>query len=381
MNELYTRCEAQLPEFMKLWEQLVNIDSGTGTVPGLVKVAEILEARLKNSGFSVTRHPAPGGDHSLVATRRGKGGKSILFMAHMDTVFGPGTAAERPFTVNGDWAHGPGVSDCKAGVTTIIFGLDLLKDFDRFGTISVLFNCDEEIGSPYSGELVKELAKSHDFVLSYEPGGVNDKVTVARKGSGNIHVTVRGKASHAGSAPEEGCNAYMELVWQVSRMAKLADPAKKTTVNFTKCVCGDRINVIPDKAEAWADVRVTQAEEVDRLEKELKRLSAECSIEGTTTEAVLAMSQPPFPRNAATDELAAFAASVYGEIGRELPAIEVGGAGDANTVASVGGKVLDSLGPAKGGPNHCPEEKAHIPTVVPRMYLLVRMVQELGGKA
>lgn len=378
MNELYARCEAQLPEFMKLWERLVNIDCGTGTVPGLIEVAGILEDRLKRSGFTVTRHPAPGGDHSLVGTRGGKGGKSILFMAHMDTVFPPGTAAERPFTVNGDWAHGPGVSDCKAGVATIISGLDLLKDFDGFGTISVLFNCDEEIGSPHSGELVKELARTHDYVLSYEPGGVNDKVTVARKGSGKIHVTVRGKQSHAGSAPEEGRNAFMELVWQVGRMAELADPARKTSVNFTKCLCGDRLNVIPDKAEAWADVRVTMPGEVDRLKAELTRLASEPGIEGTSTVAELTMSQPPFPRNAATDDLAALAASVYGEIGRDLPGIEVGGAGDANTVASVGGKVLDSMGPAKGGPNHCPEEKAHIPTVVPRIYLLARMVQELG---
>lgn len=378
MNELYSRCEKQLPEFMKLWERLVNIDCGTGTTPGLIEVAAILEERLKRSGFAVTRHPAPGGEHSLVGARKGKGGKSILFMAHMDTVFPSGTAAERPFTVNGDWAHGPGVSDCKAGVATIIFGLDLLKDFDQFGAISVLFNCDEEIGSPHSKELVKELARTHDYVLSYEPGGVNDKLTVARKGSGKIHVTVHGKQSHAGSAPEEGRNAFMELLGQVDRMAKLADPARKTSVNFTKCVCGDRVNVIPDKAEAWADVRVTMPEEVDRLKTELARIASEAGIEGTSTEVELTMSQPPFPRNAATDHLAALAASMYREIGRDLPGIEVGGAGDANTAASVGGKVLDSMGPAKGGPNHCPEEKAHIPTVVPRIYLLVRMVQELG---
>lgn len=188
MNALYARCEAELPGLMKLWEQLVNIDCGTGTVPGLIKVAEILEARLKASGFAVTRHPSPAGDHSLVGVRQGKGGKSILLMAHMDTVFAEGTVAERPFRADGEWAYGPGVSDCKAGVVTIIHGLDVLKNYDAFGRISVLFNCDEETGSPSSKELVKELAKSHDYVLSYEPGGLNDKVTIARKGSGTIHV-------------------------------------------------------------------------------------------------------------------------------------------------------------------------------------------------
>ncbi len=380
MNELYSRCEKELPGLMRLWEQLVNIDCGTGTVPGLIKVAEILEERLKASGFSVTRHPSPAGDYSILGERQGKGGKSILFLAHMDTVFPEGTAARRPFTVNGEWAHGPGASDCKAGVVTIIHGLDLLKDYDKFGRISVLFNCDEETGSPSSKELVKKLAKSHDYVLSYEPGGLNDKVTIARKGSGQIHVRTFGKASHAGSAPEEGRNAFMELLRQVERMAALENPALKTSVNFTKCLCGDRVNVIPDKAEAWADVRVTRSEEVERLQKALAAYCAQPFIEGTRTEAELTMAHLPFPRNAATDELAAIAAGIYKEIGRNLPGIEVGGAGDANTVVAVGGKALDSMGPAKGGPNHCPEEKAHIPTVVPRIYLLVRMVMELGAK-
>lgn len=172
----------------------------------------------------------------------------------------------------------------------------------------------------------------------------------------------------------------MELIWQAGRMAKLESPALKTTVNFTKALCGDRINVVPDHAEAWADVRVTQAEEVERLHKELAALAAEHQIPDTRTEAELVMAHLPFPRNAATDELAAMAAGIYKEIGRDLPGAEVGGAGDANTVVAVGGKALDSMGPAKGDPNHCPEEKAHIPTVAPRMYLLARMVMELGRR-
>lgn len=379
VNDLLQRCEAELPELMKLWEQVVNVDSGSGHVPGLRKVAEILEQKLMESSFAVTRRPVngPDGEFNLVGQRQGKGKASILFMAHMDTVFGPGTAAERPFTVDGEWAHGPGVSDCKAGIVTVVHGLKLLKDFDGFKTITVLFNCDEEIGSPDSKDLIVELAKQHDYVLSFEPGSEADGVTTARKGNAKLHLQTFGKNSHAGSDPDKGRNALMELVWQIDQLADLGDPDKKTTVTFTKASCGDRINVVPDKAEAWADVRVFYPEELDRLDKDIAAASATRRINDCRVDAKLVRSRPPFPPSPGTDKLAALAAKIYGEIGRPLKSGPAGGASDVNYAVLGGAIALDSMGPAKGGPNHCPEEKAHIPTVAPRMYLLVRMVKEL----
>ena len=368
---------------MKLWEQLVNVDSGSGHSPGLRRVAEILEQKLTENAFAVTRHPVngPDGEFHLVAERRGKGRASILFMAHMDTVFAPGTAAERPFTVNGEWAHGPGVSDCKAGIVTVVHGLKLLKNFDDFKTITVLFNCDEEIGSPSSQQLIIDLAAQHEYVLSYEPGGTGDGVTTARKGNGILHLQTFGKNAHAGSDPDKGRNALMELVWQLDRMADLGDASKKTTVTFTRSSCGDRINVVPDKAEAWADVRVFYPEELDRLDTAIAAVSQTRRISDCRVEASLERSRPPFPPNPGTDKLAALAKTIYTEIGRQLTSGPAGGASDVNYAVLGGGIALDSLGPAKGGSNHCPEEKAHIPTVAPRMYLLVRLVEELCAAA
>ncbi len=379
MNDLLQRCEAELPELMKLWEKLVNVDSGSGHAPGLRKIAGILEQKLSESGFAVSRRPVAGPDseYHVLAERQGTGSVSILLMAHMDTVFAPGTAAERPFTVSGEWAHGPGVSDCKAGIVTLVHGLKLLKNYSAFKKLTVLFNCDEEIGSPASKDLIVELGKQHDYALSYEPGGVTDGVTTARKGNARLHLQTFGKNSHAGSDPDKGRNALMELVYQLDRMAELGNPDKKTTVTFTKASCGDRINVVPDKAEAWADVRVFYPEELDRLDSEIAKLSATRRIEDCRVEAKLIRSRPPFPPSAATDKLAALAADIYKELGRPLKSGPAGGASDANYAVLGGAVALDSLGPAKGGPNHCPEEKAHIPTVAPRMYLFVRLVEKL----
>ena len=53
---------------------------------------------------------------SAGCTLTGKGKGRILLIGHLDTVFGPGTAAKRPFHTDATKAYGPGVSDEKGGV-------------------------------------------------------------------------------------------------------------------------------------------------------------------------------------------------------------------------------------------------------------------------
>ena len=45
-----------------------------------------------------------------------------MFLAHLDTVFAPGVAAEWPLTVDEDGiGHGPGCVDCKGGCLSIYY--------------------------------------------------------------------------------------------------------------------------------------------------------------------------------------------------------------------------------------------------------------------
>lgn len=378
MSDLFTRCQEEIPDALQFWEQIVNIDTGSGDTEGLRALAGILEAKLKALGFSVATHSAKGPDseYNIVGTITGTGTKSALLMAHMDTVFPRGTVAERPFAIKGDWATGPGVSDCKAGIVTILHALKLLDPAD-YGRITVLFNCDEEIGSPSSKDIVIAESKKHDFVLSYEPGGPGDTVCTGRKGNAKIKVSTTGKNSHAGTHPEAGVNALAELVWQVGRMLDLGDKSKKTSVVFTRITCGDRLNVVPDKGEAWADVRVAQPEELERLERDLARITAERLLPDSGVVAELVRGRPPFPENEVTNKLAALAAGIYKEIGLPLKGEVVGGVGDINFAYGSGAACLCRLAPPSGGPNHSPDESSHIPALAPRLYLSVRLIREL----
>src|SRR5437879_11654182 len=78
--KVWAAAEAARPDQLKLLEQVVNVDSGTGDVEGGRKVAGILAARLKALGFSVesVKAEADGLPENTVATLRGAGKGRIL---------------------------------------------------------------------------------------------------------------------------------------------------------------------------------------------------------------------------------------------------------------------------------------------------------------
>ena len=370
------------PGAIKLWERLVNIDSGTGDAEGMKAVGAIAIEELKKLGAAVeTVSSAPAAGDNIVATFNGTGKGKVLLMAHMDTVFAKGAAAARPFRIERGRAYGPGVSDDKAGIVVAIAVLNILQDmkFKDYARITVFLNTNEETGSRGSRALIEKLAKEHDVTLNLEAGRTGDGITIWRKGSGTIKVEVRGRASHAGASPELGRNAVMELAHQMLQLTKLADARKGTTVNFTVIKGGDRKNIIPDFAEADADVRAVVTDEFDRVERELAAAIRNKLVADTEVKATLIRTFPPMPQNAQIDALAAMAQRIYGEIGRRLNLEGSGGAADSSLAAGVFRPTLDGLS-LVGGNAHTDREYAEVDSMVPRFYLLTRMVMELSRK-
>jgi len=103
------------PRFLAELEALVNIDCGSYTPAGVNRVADAVIGSLEELGARVERiHPADRQDlGDLVIGRIAGDGPRLLLIGHMDTVFEPGTVAQRPFQVDGGLARGPGTSDMK----------------------------------------------------------------------------------------------------------------------------------------------------------------------------------------------------------------------------------------------------------------------------
>lgn len=377
---LLQKAEARKAPALALLEKLVNIDSGTFNGKGLDDVGAIAAAELKGLGFAVETFPAtPALSRNVVATLDGKGKGRILLVAHMDTVFGDGTAKAHPFRSDGKRAYGPGIMDDKGGIVIGIEALRVLRDggFKDFGRITVLLNTNEETGSHGSRALIERLSKAHDIVFNLEPGRPADGLVVSRKGSGDIELTVKGKASHAGVAPKQGINAALEASHQLVQLSQLGDDAKGTTVNWTVIKGGERSNVIPDQATAQADVRVVQPEEFDRVEKDMRRIAAKQLVPDAKVEIALKRSFPPMPPSPVTDAVARAASDIYAELGRKLTLESSGGAADSSIVFAAGVPTIDGLGIVGGG-IHTADEYAEVDSIAPRIYLLARLIQQFG---
>jgi glutamate carboxypeptidase len=366
---------------LKLLEQIVNIDSGTGDAEGAAKVMAVLRPRLAALGARIETVPAekPGLGDNLVATLDGTGKGRILIIAHVDTVFPAGTAATRPFRIVGDRATGPGVSDEKGGAVEALTALELLHRLHETGyaRITLLVETSEETGSPGTRALIDRLVRQADVELNVEPGDAPDVITVWRKGSATIHLTVHGKAAHAGVAPQDGRNAAVELVHQLATVDRFPHSGDGLTVNLTTLKAGDRVNVIPDKAEADINYRVRTADQFAPVRAAFDASAREVAVAGTTVEVTTAPAFPPLPVNPATDALAARAKTIYAEIGRPLGTGGNGGASESALAHGAGTPALDGLGPVGGG-FHSTAEFLDLTTVTPRLYLLTRLLIDLG---
>lgn len=383
---LYQKCEEHKALLLTDLEKYVNIDSGSGYEPGLKEFQGLLIERLQEMGAEVTYTEVnkPQAGYNITAVFRGTGKGTALILAHTDTVYAAGTAEKRPFSTDGVKAYGPGVSDEKGGLTLALHALEILKEtgFQDYERITLLINPDEEKSSLESRDLIMQTAKEHKYALCVEPGIPGDYVMNWRKGIGRLTMTVTGRNAHAGIEPEKGRNATVELAHQIIQLSKLGDPAKMTTVNWTLLdKTKTPVNVIPDTAWAQADVRVLYPEEYDRILKDAARIVQRQLVPDTKVEFDLFRGRPPFAKNDKTDKLVAHLQDIYSkELGLTLGVQGSGGGSDANYAAIVGAIAVDGLG-IVGGNDHTPEEFIELDSITPRLYLLTRILMDIGSAA
>jgi glutamate carboxypeptidase len=368
---------------LDLLREIVDIDSGTGDVDGGTKVEAVLAPRLLALGAAVHTEPAeaPGLPGNLVAVFHGTGKGKILIVAHIDTVFGPGTVAGRPFSVDADRAHGPGVGDEKAGVVAAITALKVLHDlgFKNYASITLLLDDSEERGSPGSTKLIKMLARQSDVEFNMEPGDPPDALTVWRKGSASIHIQVNGRAAHAGMAPQNGRNAAVELVHQLSSLeGAFPHSGDGITVNLTILKSGERNNIIPELAEATLNVRFRAPGEFASVLARVEAGAKTTIVPDTTVVVSRDPAFPPLTENAAIDALAARAQAIYAEIGKTVSLSGNGGASESALAMAEGTPALDGLG-FVGGDFHTDHEWIDLASVTPRLYLFTRLLMEAGA--
>lgn len=381
-KKVLNMCEQAKPGLVQLTERLVNMDSGSDDYPDLLAKQAFLEQELKKLGAEVTIVPAPApreGTNNIVATWKGKGKARIMYMGHYDTVWPSGTAAARPFSIKGNLAYGPGVADMQANLASMLSIVDILVNKlqeKNFSVMTMVLNADEEKGSFGSRDLIMELAARHDVVYSFEGGGTKgDAVIYSARGVGYYRMHVKGRESHSGAAPEKGVNAGYEMAYQMLQMRDLSNKEAGTDVNWTIGQFGTKSNVIPGSAWAEANIRVSKTSEFDRIEQDMKERIKKKLLPESEISIDFKRGRPPFEKNPVTDGLATKAAQIFkDELGLEMKPRASGGGTDGN-YSSQKAPTLEGCGLACAN-YHALDEQVDLNSVVPRLYLMVRLAQE-----
>jgi glutamate carboxypeptidase len=388
-DAVFAAAQAAQAAVIDTLQKLVLIESGSANIAGIARVADFAQARLNALGAKTERIKSTNSDRAIVkGVLTGKGRLKVMLIAHMDTVYPEGILATQPYKLDGNRLYGPGIADDKGGIAVILHALAVLQSqgWNDFATVTVLFNSDEEIGSGGSGALIQSLAAEHDVVLSYEPTAAKsmakvEGVLLSAAGTATATMEVKGRASHAGAAPQEGRNALIELSHQMLATENIAKDIPGAQLNWTHAQGGLVRNQIPESAVATADVRLLQPDAADKLKAALIAKTQESKrVPDTHVHIKMDVGRPPYVAGERGTALAQRARAIYAELdGRALFFHPVTGGGTDAGFASGSGKavVLESLGLAGWG-FHARDEYIEIDSIVPRLYLTARLLQDLG---
>jgi glutamate carboxypeptidase len=367
-------------EYLSRLATLVDIDSGTGQVEGVNLVMDYLQQWLIELGCQVELYPSPDYGNNLIARHMGRGGRGaarILLVGHVDTVYPAGAAQKQPFRVQDGMASGPGVLDMKSGV---LLGLYMLRafiesNFDQYHQLVLLFNNDEEVGSPGSESLIRTVAREVDYAFVLEPAGKPTSLTHARKGTDKYTLTVHGVAAHSGVEPYKGRSAVVELAHKILAIQNLHALFPGMTFNITRLKSSEALNVVPEMAQCMISVRAFSKRGLEAASHALHSIAATTTMPDTTCTLQYHPGRPPYEPNEHITHLVTIAQEEGEPLGLKLKAEPKGGVSDANFLIDAGVAALDTLGTVGGGMHNLALEHMKIESIALRGSLLAGLVQ------
>jgi glutamate carboxypeptidase len=362
-------------------ERAVNISSGTMNFAGVRQVGQLFRSALDSLGFETRWIPMDSVNRAghLLAEHRGKpGGKRLLLIGHLDTVFeGEGQQFVREDTT----ARGAGTSDMKGGDVVILYALKALHAAGelRDANVIVVMTGDEESAGDPLGIARRDLieaAKRSDVALAFE-GGSRGSVAIGRRGASSWLLTVKGNQAHSSGIFNEsvGYGAIFEA-------ARILDSFRQTmageqyltfgpgiivggtTVSFdTARVSGTaagKLNIVPRAVTVPGDLRFLSEEQKEKARARMREIVAK-NLPGTSAEIEFYDEYPAMAPTAGNQRLLASYDSVsqalgYGKVEAGDPGRR--GAGDVSFVAPIIDG-LDGLGTSGDG-SHTPEERVNL---------------------
>ena len=361
-----------------------GVNTGSRNADGLGQLLDRLEAEASNLSARIERIPTRGstsvGDDGIVRAEahadalmiraRPDAPVQIILTGHYDTVFPVASGFQTVSTRPDGALNGPGIADMKGGISVMLAALEAFETHpDRDGVgWTVLLSPDEEIGSPASAPLLAELGARGHIGMTYEPALADGTLAGARKGSGNYHLIVGGKAAHAGRAFHEGANAVAGAAILAARLHALNDQHEGVTVNVAAISGGGPLNVVADNAVVRFNVRVPDAQASTWVAEAVAGIATEPPFPGLTLDLHGGMTRAPKPMDPSQTALFEAVRDTGALLGQTLAWKPSGGVCEGNNLHAAGLPNIDTLG-VRGGDIHSDQEFAWPDSFVERAQL------------
>lgn len=369
----------QGPAMQAALATLVNIDSGSHDKPGTDRVAQAMVGWLQAAGVSAEHRADIAEGDVLLARLPGAQANAapVVLMGHRDTVFPTGTAAQRPWRVEGERAYGPGVADMKSGLVLQCFVMMALHKLPPLPfSVLGLFTADEEIGSHHGRIAIEAHARGARAAFNAEPGRVSGNLVTERKGGATFLIEVTGRAAHSGVNHADGASAIEALARLVIALHALTDYGTGITTNVGLISGGMSTNTVAPAAQAKLDVRFRTLAERESVFAQIHALATAPNMPGTTIRITQTSEFLPLEPQASQALMQRYQASAA-QVGFDVAGEATGGCSDAGFTAALGIPTLCGVGPV-GAKVHTDGEYCCLDTLVPRAQALVRTILGLA---
>ncbi|CAN5382010.1 hydrolase [soil metagenome] len=320
-------------------------------------------------------HPA-----AIAVVVRPEAAIQVVLTGHYDTVY-PESSGFQTVTTRPDGAlHGPGIADMKGGLSVMLAALEAFERHPLAHRVGyrVLLSPDEEIGSVASAPILADFARQGHVGLTYEPALADGSLVSARKGSGNFHIVVHGRAAHAGRDFAAGRNAVMEAARIAQALHALNGQRDGLTCNIAKIDGGSPLNMVPDVAVVRFNVRFPASEDADWFEREVDRIVASTPGDGLHAYLHGRITRGAKPFNAAQQRLFGAVKAVGALLGQDIAWKPSGGVCEGNNLFASGLPNVDTLG-VRGGDIHSEAEHAWPDSFVERAQLSALILMKLAS--
>jgi tripeptide aminopeptidase len=207
---------------------------------------------------------------NLLARIPGRGERTILLCAHLDTV--PEDGAIEPVVVDGGWESAGDTilgADNKAAVAVL---LELARRCSVEGSpvnLELLFTVCEEVGLAGAMAFDTSTLRS-EWGYVFDHASPIGEIVVASPTYYRVEAEFRGKAAHAGLRPEDGRSAIEAAARAVAAM-RLGRIDEETTANVARIVGGQSggTNIVPERCRIVGEARSLDRAKVEALVAEL----------------------------------------------------------------------------------------------------------------